>query len=128
MTIKMILAPGMNFISLLDFHLFTKSIMYKEDGEPIDSADPFAGSADPFAATTIAHVKFDYDNGLCGISTSADDTHIYYEGILYGKFGDKNDVISREKLINMPIKCDFSKELTVSVEDFFKPLVRNDYI
>lgn len=95
--------------------------MYKEDGNPIDSADPL------FATTTIAHVKFDYDNGVCGISTSADDTHIYYEGILYGKFGDKNDVISREKLVNMPIKCDFSKELTVSVDDFFKPLVRNDY-
>ena len=100
---------------------FFKSVMYKEDGDPIDSADPL------FATTTIASVKFDYENGLCGISTSADDTNIYYEGILYGKSGEKNDVISRVKMVNMPIKCDFSKELTVSVEDFFLPLVRNDY-
>ena len=118
----MIPVPGMAcFVDDLENENFFKSVMYKEDGDPIDSADPL------FATTTIASVKFDYENGLCGISTSADDTNIYYEGILYGKSGEKNDVISRVKMVNMPIKCDFSKELTVSVEDFFLPLVRNDY-
>ena len=88
----------------------------------IDAYDPATATAETLVP---AVVKFDYENGACGISTSADDAHIYYEGLLYGKVGTANAVISREKLVNMPIKCDFDKELTVSVENFFKPLVRN---
>ena len=96
--------------------------MYAEGGSMIDAYDPATATAETLVP---AVVKFDYENGACGISTSADDAHIYYEGLLYGKVGTANAVISREKLVNMPIKCDFDKELTVSVENFFKPLVRN---
>ena len=88
----------------------------------IDAFDPATVTAETILPEIV---KFDYENGVCGISTSSDDEHIYYQGLLYGKVGTANAVISREKLVNMPIKCDFDKELTVSVENFFKPLVRN---
>merc|ERR1712176_1003735 len=95
-------------------------VLYAEGGSMIDDFDPATVTAETILPEIV---KMGYENGVCGISTSSDDEHIYYQGLLYGKVGTANAVISREKLVDMPIKCDFDKELTVSVENFFKPLV-----
>ena len=69
-------------------------------------------------------IKYELTAADCGITTTSDDTHIHYNGALYGLEGSANDVISRERKIDMAFNCEFSRDLTISVENFFKPLVR----
>merc|ERR1712106_404327 len=84
------------------------------DGEEYESADP---------TTKPAYVKYEFESGQCGISTSSDETNIFYEGVLFGQVGIKTGVISRQQDIDIPLKCDFSKDLTISVDNFFTPLI-----
>ena len=69
-------------------------------------------------------ITFVLSNGQCGITTGSSDTTIYYSGKLYGSKGSKHGLISRETRVDMPFTCEFEKSLTLTVNDFFTPLVR----
>ena len=107
-------------------------MLFTSTNEPYVATDPsvmISGeeyqNADP--STRPAYVKYEFESGECGITTSSDDTNIFYEGILHGQVGAKHGVISRQKNLSIPLKCDFSKDLTISVDSFFTPLIRKDY-
>ena len=69
-------------------------------------------------------ITFVLSSGQCGIMTGSSDTTIFYSGNLYGSKGSKHGLISRETKVDMPFKCEFEKSLTLTVNDFFTPLVR----
>jgi len=89
-------------------------------GSVYDDADVLQGE-DGF--DTASKVVYDITADECGITNPNTDTHIVYSGKLFAKSGSANDVISREKLIDMELMCDFSREVSVSVDQVFQPLV-----
>ena len=86
------------------------------DGEEYESADP---------TTKPAYVKYEVESGQCGFVYGASITTIYYSGVLYGQMGIKTGIISRQKILEIPLSCEISMDLTVSVDNFFAPLLRN---
>merc|ERR1712193_496464 len=68
-------------------------------------------------------VVYDITADQCGITNANTADDIVYSGKLFAKSGTANEVISREKLINMPLKCEFDRSVDVSVDQFFTPLV-----
>ena len=69
-------------------------------------------------------ITFVLSSGQCGVTTSSSDTTINYSGQLYGSKGSKHGLISRETKVDMPFTCEFESSLTLTVDDFFTPLVR----
>ena len=69
-------------------------------------------------------ISFELSSGQCGIETGSTATTIFYGGSLYGSKGAKQGLISRESKLDMPFKCEFDSQLSLTVEDFFRPLVR----
>ena len=69
-------------------------------------------------------INFELTSGQCGIETGSTDDTIFYAGSLYGSKGAKHGIISRESKLDMPFKCEFNSQLSVTVDDFFTPLVR----
>ena len=59
----------------------------------------------------------------CGFSATTNSTHILYHGQLSGRAGESNGVITRETEYNINLECDFSKESTVSLHNFFTPII-----
>ena len=78
--------------------------------------------------TNAEKVIYQIGGDECGITSPNTEEHIIYTGRLYAKSGSANDVISREKLIDMELTCDFDRELTVSVDQIFTPIVRKSLI
>ena len=72
------------------------------------------------------YVEYSFKPHECGITAYSNGTTITYEGRLHGIDGMKNSIISRQKELEVPFKCNFDADLTVSVEDFFTPITRND--
>ena len=72
------------------------------------------------------YVEYSFKPHECGITAYSNGTTITYEGHLHGIGGMKNSIISRQKELEVPFKCNFDADLTVSVEDFFTPITRND--
>ena len=76
------------------------------------------------SVTEYGEYHFFADHGACGISTSSNETHIFYEGTLRGAGGFNNGIISRERVFELNLRCDFSRESTVSIDGFFTPISR----
>ena len=88
----------------------------------------FEGAANYLSDTDtdsqFTHYYFYAPHGSCDILTSTNDTHIFYNGVLRGTGGYNNGVISREREYELDLQCDFSRDMTVSIENFFTPIIR----
>lgn len=67
---------------------------------------------------------FSVKHNECDIITTTNDTHIFYNGVLRGTGGYNNGVISREREYELGLECEFSRDMTVSIESFFTPIIR----
>jgi len=72
--------------------------------------------------TDMGGYHFVADHSQCDISTASNETHIFYQGALRGTGGFNNGIISRERVFELNLQCDFSRESTVSIDSFFTPI------
>ena len=77
--------------------------------------------------TDMGGYHFVADHSQCDISTASNETHIFYQGALRGTGGFNNGIISRERVFELNLQCDFSRESTVSIDSFFTPIARNRF-
>ena len=68
-------------------------------------------------------LKFAGTPSDCGFTATTNSTHILYHGQLSGRAGESNGIITRETEYNINLECDFSKESTVSLHNFFTPII-----
>ena len=68
-------------------------------------------------------LKFAGTPSGCGFTATTNSTHILYHGQLSGRAGESNGIITRETEYNINLECDFSKESTVSLHNFFTPII-----
>lgn len=97
---------------------------YDTDGQFIYSSYDTNGQFRYNSNGQLTDYYFFAKHGDCDIITTTNDTHIFYNGVLRGRGGYNDGVISREREYELDLKCEFSRDTTVSIESFFTPIIR----
>lgn len=77
---------------------------------------------DPILEQTV---MYEFGTDACNVESTLNETHFTFDGMLNGQNGAANDVISRINKVEVPFSCVLSRDVTVTVENHFKPLVSN---